>query len=111
MKFVRMTVIGAVAAVGLGMTLPSVPAVARDSVAFSFDIGNVRMAYSDGYWDNDHRWHPWRNPREHRMYRERYRDRYTHGRHHRYRNAGWRDADRDGVPNRFDDHPNNPYRD
>ena len=28
-----------------------------------------------------------------------------HGRHH-----GWRDADRDGVPNRYDRAPHNPYR-
>ena len=26
--------------------------------------------------------------------------------HHR----GYRDRDGDGVPNRYDDHPNNPYR-
>jgi hypothetical protein len=27
-----------------------------------------------------------------------------------HRNGAWRDADRDGVPNRYDRAPNNPYR-
>ena len=27
-----------------------------------------------------------------------------------YRHHGWRDSDHDGVPNRFDRQPNNPYR-
>ena len=31
---------------------------------------------------------------------------YRHHRHH----GAWRDADRDGVPNRYDRAPNNPYR-
>jgi hypothetical protein len=26
-----------------------------------------------------------------------------------YQAAGWRDADRDGVPNRYDAAPHNPY--
>lgn len=30
---------------------------------------------------------------------------YRHGHH-----GGWRDNDRDGVPNRYDYAPNNPYR-
>ena len=36
---------------------------------------------------------------------------YSNG--HRYYRRGWegrRDRDHDGVPNRFDHHPNNPYR-
>ena len=32
---------------------------------------------------------------------------YRHGRHH---HGGWGDADGDGVPNRFDRAPFNPYR-
>ncbi len=36
-----------------------------------------------------------------------YRDRDRDGVPNRYD----RDRDGDGVPNRFDDHPNNPYRD
>lgn len=31
-------------------------------------------------------------------------------RHHEHRNGPWGDADRDGVPNRYDRAPLNPYR-
>lgn len=31
-------------------------------------------------------------------------------RHHHRRHGGWGDADRDGVPNRLDRAPGNPYR-
>src|SRR3954469_16457740 len=98
MKPVRMALLGAVAAAGL--SLSALPAAA-DAVRFSFDVGNVRAAYSDGYWDNDHHWHKWRNAREHRAFRESYHDRYVAERHSRYRNAGWRDSDHDGVPDRI----------
>lgn len=30
--------------------------------------------------------------------------------HHRHHGRGMRDTDRDGVPNRYDARPNNPYR-
>jgi hypothetical protein len=30
--------------------------------------------------------------------------------HHQRRHGGWGDADRDGVPNRFDHRPYDPYR-
>lgn len=33
---------------------------------------------------------------------------YRDGRYH-YAGAGWRDSDRDGVPNRYDRAPYNPY--
>jgi hypothetical protein len=37
---------------------------------------------------------------------------YYVNRNHRHheRHGGWRDADGDGVPNRYDRAPNNPYR-
>ena len=34
---------------------------------------------------------------------------YGYG-HRRHYNRGWHDRDHDGVPNRFDRRPNNPYR-
>ena len=68
------------------------------------------MAYSDGYWDTKHRWHNWRNAREHQAYRETYHDRYQAERHTRFKNAGWRDSDNDGVPDPLDSRPNNPRR-
>jgi hypothetical protein len=75
------------------------------------------MGFSDGYYDRDHRWHHWRNAREHNWYRSHYASYYRGDRH-----RGW-DRDRDGIPNRFDRdrdndgvpnwadrRPNNPYR-
>jgi hypothetical protein len=35
---------------------------------------------------------------------------YYNGYRHHDRRGAWADADRDGVPNRFDRAPNNPYR-
>ena len=108
-KLILATVAAATLAIGAVGT--SAPAVARDNFAFSFDTGNVMFGYSDGYWDRDRNWHRWRNAREARMFREQNRERYWHRRHNRERNNGWRDYDGDGVPNRFDARPANPYRD
>ena len=87
------------------------PAAAHDRFLFSFDVGDVRFAYSDGYWDRHNRWHHWRSPREAYEFQVRYGDRYGHW---RYRNPppghGRRDRDGDGVPNRYDWYPNNPWR-
>jgi hypothetical protein len=92
------------------------PASAQPS-SFSFRVGNVAMAFNDGYYDYGHRWHRWRDVREHDWYRANYARSYR-GWGHR----GW-DRDRDGIPNRFDRdrdndgvpnwrdrRPNNPYR-
>lgn len=42
----------------LTTTLAVMPA-ARAAVGISFDIGNVAVGYSDGYYDHDHHWHRW----------------------------------------------------
>jgi len=55
----------------------------------SFDFGNVAYGYQDGYWDNGHRWHRWRNRGDHDNYRDQYHDNYRDGRHNRYRHHGW----------------------
>lgn len=104
------TVVAAAMAATSMTAITASPAVARDSFNFSFDTGNVRFAYRDGYYDHRRVWHRW-SPREAREFRVRYRDRYWDGPRSRYRNKGWRDNDGDGVPNRYDDRPNNPYRD
>jgi hypothetical protein len=70
-------------------------------VGFSFRIGDVAFGYTDGYYDRAHRWHAWRGARERDWYRGHYRASYRAMRH---------DRDHDGVPNRFDRAPNNPYR-
>ncbi len=109
---------------GAGMAA-SVPAAAQPS-SFSFRVGDIGFAYQDGYYDRSHRWHAWRNAREHRWYRANYRSQYRGYTRDRDRDQyrGYnRDNDRDGVPNRYDrdrdndgvpnyrdDRPNNPYR-
>lgn len=36
---------------------------------FAIVLGNVVFAYSDGYYDRDRRWHPWRSDAEREWYR------------------------------------------
>lgn len=114
------------------------PAAAQDRFAFSFSVGDVDMAYRNGYTDRYGRFHYWSSPREMREFRGRYASRYRDsdwdGIPNRYdrdrdgdgvpnyadrrpnRPNGYgfyrsrRDWDGDGVPNRFDDFPRNPYR-
>jgi hypothetical protein len=33
--------------------------VANAAVGIGFNVGNVSVGYSDGYWDNSHHWHRW----------------------------------------------------
>ncbi len=84
------------------------PAAARDSFSFSFSVGDVDMAYRNGYYDRYGRFHYWSSPREQREWRARYAS--------RYRDQDWdgvpdrydRDRDGDGVPNVYDNRPNRP---
>lgn len=101
------TIAGALTAAAL---LASQPASAHDRYAFSFDTGNVRFAYSDGYWDYGRHWRPWPSAREAYAFRMYFGDRYRDGRHTRYPGRGWRDYDGDGVPDRYDRRPNNPWK-
>ena len=87
---------------GASMVASTAPALA-DGFNFSFNTGNVAMGFSDGYYDNNRKWHKWHNKREAREYRTRFSDRYREARHH--------DADHDGIPDNRDHHPNNPRRD
>lgn len=103
------TFAAALAAILCTGAIAAVPAQAQ-VFSFSFDAGDVAFVYRDGYWDKAHRWHAWRNAAETRAYREAYRHRYFPYPRHYYRDMGWRDNDRDGIPNRYDGHPNNPYR-
>jgi hypothetical protein len=99
-------------------SLAAVPASAQPT-RFSFQIGDVAVGYNDGYYDNYHRWHRWRNVREHEWYRANYARNYRGWGHRGWRydsdhdgipNRVDRDRDNDGVPNRYDSRPNNPYR-
>jgi hypothetical protein len=100
----------------------SAPALARTSVDFHVGFAPPVAPYElvpaprpgfvwiPGYWD-------WRVHRHHWVrghwvrsrpgyYYEPVRWVHRHGRY--YGHGGWRDADRDGVPNRYDRAPRNP---
>jgi hypothetical protein len=54
----------------------------------SVDFGTVAYGYNDGYWDNGHAWHAWRNQGEYRDYRAR--GTHFHGwNHDRDHDMGW----------------------
>lgn len=110
-KFVKTLLIAGVLCGGaLASTVPA----SAQPTAFSFRIGDVGIAYDDGYYDRSHRWHNWRHNRERDWYRMHYRASYRSMRHDRDRdgipNRFDRDRDNDGVPNWRDNRPNNPYR-
>jgi hypothetical protein len=101
---------GVLSAAGMAVSAPA----SAQPTSFGFRVGDVGIAYNDGYYDRDRRWHHWRNAREHDWYRANYSRSYHGWRHDRDRdgvpNRFDRDRDNDGVPNRYDRHPNNPYR-
>ena len=104
----RKLIIGSLVAVTLAGI--AVPAAARSSVEFSVGfappaapvefvpVARPGYVWVPGYWD-------WRYNRYHWVKGHYVRHRPGHYYHQR---AGWRDADRDGVPNRYDSAPYNP---
>jgi hypothetical protein len=95
---------GAFTAISVGASTPA----AAQSFSLGFDAGNVHMGYRDGYYDRYNRWHRWGSPHDARAFRMHYYDRWSDG--YGYRTYRDRDWDDDGVPNRFDRFPNNPWR-
>ncbi len=95
------------------LCLASGPSMAQPK-GFSFRIGDVAFAYSDGYYDHNRRWHAWHGTRERDWYRTNYRSNYRAMRHDRDHDGIAdrfdRDRDNDGVPNNRDRAPNNPNR-
>ena len=85
---------GALLALAFAATpLITAPAQARAAVDFGVSLGNAAFGYSDGYWDRDHHWHPYRNRAEARYFRDHFRDHYVatrHDRDRRDRDKGWR---------------------
>jgi hypothetical protein len=69
----------------------------QTSTSFSITLGDVVIAYSDGYYDNNRRWHPWRNNDERNWYQKNRRASYHGVRHDRDRDRkrrDWRDGKR-----------------
>ena len=46
-----------------------------------FNIGNVSLGYSDGYWDNSHHWHRWAHRADAARFRSEHADMYHEWRH------------------------------
>lgn len=63
----------------------------RDRGSVSLSFGSVAFGYSDGYWDNGHRWHQWGSDRDRQSYRSYQGNRYYDWNHDRDGNDGWRD--------------------
>ena len=107
----RKLIIGSLVAASLGAV--ALPAAARTNVDFFVNIApppvyrevvpapRVGYVWVPGYWD-------WRRGRYYWVGGtwSRHRWHLRDGRY--YRAGGWRDADHDGVPNRYDRAPYNP---
>ena len=62
----------------------------RDNGSASVNFGSVAFGYSDGYWDNERRWHQWNNDRERQSYRDYQGNHYYDWSHDRDGDDGWR---------------------
>lgn len=118
----RKLIFGSLIAAAVGFSLP---AVARSQVDFYVNVVPPPLRYEvvpahragyawvPGAWDGRHQRHHW--VRGHWV-RERHEYYYApvHWEEREYRpyrrGGGWRDHDRDGVPNRHDRFPHDPYR-
>lgn len=54
---------------------------ANAAVTVGFDIGNVAIGYSDGYYDGGHHWHRWRHHSDQVRFRQAHADMYHQWRH------------------------------
>lgn len=64
-----------------GAPLVAIPAAANAAVGITFDLGNVAVGYSDGYYDNDHNFHRWAHAADARRYRTAHKESYRTWRH------------------------------
>ena len=56
-------------------------ATANAAVGIGFNIGNVSLGFSDGYWDNSHHWHRWAHREDAAAFRAAHADMYHEWRH------------------------------
>jgi hypothetical protein len=67
----------------LVVTTPMLAPAALAEVGISFNIGDVSLAYRDGYWDSHHQWHAWRNDNDWKAFRNAHPDHYRDYAHDR----------------------------
>ena len=68
------------AALALSALVGAVIVPAAGAATLGINFGNVSLGFSDGYWDNNHRWHKWGRG-ELARYRTVHRDTYHAWRH------------------------------
>jgi hypothetical protein len=72
----------------VAVALASAPAMAF-AQSVTFDVGNVAIGYSDGYWDRAHTWHAWDKPEYRDNYRAAKGNEYHEWKHDRDKDMGW----------------------
>ena len=107
--------------IAAALAASALPAVARTDVFVSvappaprYEVAPAPRAgfvWAPGYWDwrrGSYHWvgGHWNRPRPGYLYHP---VRWVHRDGGYYRAGGWRDSDHDGVPNRYDRAPLNPY--
>jgi len=53
----------------------------------------IAFGFNDGYWDQSHHWHAWRDHAEAERWRAEHRDHFYAYNHDRDHDQGWRDHD------------------
>lgn len=71
-------------ALAAALLIGTVGVSVSNAATVGFNIGNVSLGFTDGYWDNSHHWHRW----SHRSDMERYRTAHQESYH------AWRHNDR-----------------
>jgi beta-galactosidase GanA len=60
-----------------------------DDGYIALNVDDVAFGYRDGYWDQGHQWHTWRNENEARYYRHAHGDQYKDFNHDHDGGDGW----------------------
>jgi|SRR5688500_2137949 len=122
---IRKLILGSFVAAALGSAV--MPAAARTNVDLYVNfapppayyepvpVARVGWVWVPGYWgwqNHAYHWVPGHYVRARPGYVYHAPSWYSHGGRYYYAHGGWRshDVDRDGVPNRYDRFPHNPYR-
>jgi hypothetical protein len=65
----------------LSLLIGSAAIGSASAASVGFNIGNVSLGFSDGYWDNDHHWHRWAHRGDLAAYRNAHAENYHAWRH------------------------------
>src|ERR1700686_24479 len=76
-----------------GSLAVSLPAVAANSTTGGRE-GGIAFGYNDGYWDQNHHWHKWRDKQQASEFQKANHDHYYDRKHDADRDKGWRDNDK-----------------